>query len=218
MKKTKLSVFIADDHPIFRRGLCEVIEEEDDLNLAGQASAGDEALKSILETRPAIAILDVNMPGMSGLEVARQVLRKLTATKVVLLTMHEDEDLFNEAINSGVSAYVLKENAVEDLVHAIRAVANGKTFISPSVSGYLLRRGQHREELRKEKPGLEMLTETEKRVLKLIAEDKTSKEIADLLGISVRTVETHRQHISSKLNLSGTHSLVKFAFSNKSKL
>ena len=218
MKNRKLSIYIADDHPIFRRGLCEVIEEEMDLRLVGQASAGDEALAQILKLKPDIAILDINMPAMSGLEVTRALVDKRSSTKVILLTMHGDEDLFNEAIDIGVIAYVLKENAVEDLVNAIRSVARGRTFISPSVSDFLLRRGQRNSQLRQEKPGLEMLTPAETRILKLIADDRTSKEIADLIGISVRTVESHRQNISAKLNLSGSHSLVKFAFSNRSKL
>ena len=218
MKEKRLTLFIADDHPIFRRGLCEVIAEAEDLRIIGQASAGDEALKRILELRPAIAILDINMPGMNGLEVARAVLGKQPATKIILLTMHEEEDLLNAAIDAGILAYVLKDNAVDDLVNAIHAVAHSNSFISPSISGYLLRRDRQKRQLREEKPGLELLTPTERRILQSIAEDKTSKEIADRLNISVRTVETHRQNISNKLNLSGTHSLVKFAFHHKSKL
>lgn len=218
MKEKRLTLFIADDHPIFRRGLCEVIAEAEDLRLIGQASTGDEALKRILELRPGMAILDVNMPGMNGLEVAREVLGKLPATKIILLTLHEEEDLLDAAIDAGILAYVLKDHAVDELVNAIHAVVRGKRFISQSISGHLLRRDQQKRQLRDEKPGLELLTSTERRILKSIADDNTSKEIADLLGISVRTVETHRQNISNKLNLSGTHSLVKFAFQHKSKL
>lgn len=218
MSSENLSIFIADDHPIFRKGLCEVIEEEPHLQLIDQASTGTEALQLISGKQPDIAILDVNMPGMTGLEVARQLVADGCPSRIILLTMHEDEDLFNEAIDIGVLAYVLKENAIEDLVNAIRSVSRGRTFISPSVSDYLLRRGQRKQELKAEKSGLDKLTPSEKRILKLIAEDTTSKEIADKLGISVRTVETHRQNISSKLDLSGTHSLLKFAFHNRSHL
>ena len=213
-----LSVFIADDHPIFRKGLCEVIGEEDDLNLVGEASDGAEALQGITELKPQIAILDVNMPKMSGLQVGRQLVEQQPQTGVILLTMHEDEDLFNAAIDSGIRAYVLKENAVEDLVNAVHQVWAGNTFISPSISGYLVRRNQQKQELRREKPGLNDLTPAEKRILKIIAEDKTSKEIAEMLKLSVRTVETHRQNISNKLGLTGAHSLVKFAFKNKTKI
>ncbi len=213
-----ISVFTADDHPIFRRGLFDILGEEDDLRLLGQASAGDEALKQILSLQPDIAILDMDMPGMSGLDVARALEPRKIRTRIILLTMHEDETLFNEAINLGVLGYVLKENAVDDVVTAIRAAAEGRTFISPSVSDFLLRRNREKTELRQQKPGLEQLTPAERRILKQIAEDKTSKEIADALGISARTVETHRQNISNKLGLSGSHSLLKFAFHNKSHL
>ncbi len=211
-------MFIADDHPIFRRGLCDVIACEEDLCLVGQATNGEQALLEIRRLQPAVAVLDVNMPGLSGLETGRRLAAEQAATQVVLLTMHEDEELFNSAMDAGFRAYLLKENAVEDLVGAIHAVADGQTFISPSVSGYLLRRSQSRQKLLAEKPGLDLLTWTERRILRLISDDNTSKEIAAALGISVRTVETHRQNMSHKLHLSGVHSLVKFAFNNKSRL
>ena len=165
-----------------------------------------------------MAILDIHMPRLSGLQVTRSLWERQSPVKIILLTMHEDEDLFNEAMNLGVSAYVLKENAAGDLLNAMRCVANGKTFVSPSMAGLLLRRSQQSADLRREKAGLELLTATERRVLKLIAEDKTTKEIATTLGISARTVDTHRQNISHKLHLSGSHSLLKFAYDNKSKL
>ena len=126
--------------------------------------------------------------------------------------------MLNAALNLGISAYVLKENAVEDLISAVRSVADGKTFISASLSGLLLRRRVQADALRREKPGLDSLTPTERRILKLIADDKTSKEIAEVLSCAVRTVETHRQNMSQKLGLSGSHSLLKFAYDNKSTL
>lgn len=218
MRKKHITLFIADDHPIFRRGLCEVIEGEEDLKLVGQAAAGEEALLAIRKLRPAVAILDVNMPGLSGLEVGRTLLREKSVTKVILLTMHDHEDIFNTAIDAGIPAYLLKENAVEDLVRAVHVVVQGEMFLSSALSGHLVRRDRQKRELREQKPGLELLTPTEKRILKTIAEDKTSKEIADVLKISVRTVETHRQNISNKLNLSGSHSLVKFAFHHQARL
>ena len=158
------------------------------------------------------------MPKLSGLQVIRSLWEQRSPVKIILLTMHEDEDLFNEAMNLGVSAYVLKESAVADLLSAISCVAAGKTFVSPSLADLLLRRGAASASLRREKPGLELLTATESRILKFIAEDKTTKEIAEALGISTRTVDTHRQNISHKLNLSGSHSLLKFAYDNKSRL
>lgn len=214
----KLRILIADDHPIFRRGLCDVIAGDGDLQLVGQAGDGAEALRLIGELQPDVAILDEQMPRLTGLQVARQVAEQGSSPKVVLLTMIEDEDLLSEALNIGIPAYVLKENAVEDLVKAIRTVASGRRFISASLSDFLVRHRADSEKLRQQKPGLESLTPTEYAVLKLVARDRTTKEIADQLGCAVRTVETHRQNISSKLGLSGSHSLLKFAYDNKSRL
>jgi DNA-binding NarL/FixJ family response regulator len=210
-----LNIFIADDHPIFRRGLCEVIEGDPQMQLAGQAADGEEALRQIRELRPAVAVLDVQMPKLNGLQVARILAGESSAAKLILLTMHEDAELFYEAMDLGLRAYVLKESAAEDLLQAIRCVAEGRTFISPTISGLLLRRHDRGESLRQEKPGLNRLTPTEQRILNKIAHDSTSKEIADRMNISVRTVDTHRQNISAKLKLNGTHSLLKFAYDNK---
>lgn len=215
---TQLKILIADDHPIFRRGLCDVIQADVGLRLVGQASNGEEALKLVDELRPDIAILDIHMPKLTGLQAARKLVENKSGVKIVLLTMHEDEDLLSKALNLGIQAYVLKENAVEDLIAAVRSVADSKTFISASLSGLLLRRRAHADALRREKPGIDSLTPTERRILKLIADDKTSKEIAEVLTCAVRTVETHRQNMSQKLGLSGSHSLLKFAYDNKSSL
>ena len=214
----QLRILIADDHPIFRRGLCDVIETDAGLQLVGQAGDGESALSLVEERRPDIVIFDVHMPKLTGLQAARKLIEKKSATRIILLTMHEDEDLLNEALQLGVHAYVLKENAVEELIQAVRAVADGKAFVSATLSGLLLRRRERNEALRREKPGLDSLTPSERRILRLIAEDKTSKEIADALGCAVRTVETHRQNMSTKLGLSGSHSLLKFAFDNKASL
>ncbi len=213
-----ISVLIADDHPIFRKGLCEVIENAASLRLVGQAANGEDALRWAVELQPDVAILDINMPKLSGLQVARTLIERHLATKLVLLTMHQDEDLLDEAMALGVSAYVLKESAVEDLLSAVQAVVAGRTFISPTIAALLMKRRKLGEELRREKPGLDMLTPSERRILRLIAEDRTTKEIADALGVSPRTVETHRQNMSHKLHLSGSHSLLKFAFDNKANL
>ena len=213
-----LKILIADDHPIFRRGLCDVIQTDAGLHLVGQACNGEEALKLIDELRPDIAIFDVHMPKLSGLQAARKLIGQESPVKLVLLTMHEDEDLLNQALDLGIQAYVLKENAAEDLLSAVRSVSGGGTFISASLSGLLVRRRAQADALRREKPGLDSLTPTERRILRLIADDKTSKEIAEVLSCAVRTVETHRQNMSLKLVLSGSHSLLKFAYDNKSRL
>jgi DNA-binding NarL/FixJ family response regulator len=176
------------------------------------------ALRKIQELKPQAAVLDLDMPQQNGLQVAKKVLDLKLPVAVVILTMHKEERVFNEAINAGILGFVLKENAASELLGCIHAVVAGQPFISPSLSSFLLNRNAHAKDLLKEKPELETLTPAERRILKLIAEDLTSKEIADRLGISFHTVENHRAKICERLNLRGSHSLLKFAFDNKSRL
>lgn len=213
-----ITVLIADDHPIFRKGLLEVLSEDSSIKVLGEAADGASGFQKIRELKPQAAVLDLDMPGMNGLEVARKISDLKLPVALIMLTMHKEQRLFNEAMDVGVLGFVLKENAANDLLSCIRAVVNGQPFISPSLSGFLLNRNARAQELRKEKPELETLTAAERRILKLIAQNLTSKEIAEQLGISFHTVENHRAKICERLNLRGSHSLLKFAFDNKSKL
>ena len=219
MHSTRLiTILIADDHPIFRRGLCDTIAQDSALRVIAEAADGDEAWRLLQELQPTIAVLDIHMPGRSGIELSRQVLQRRLPVELVMLTMDSEEGLLNEALNLGVKGYLLKESAVTDLLQAIHRVADGGCYISPTLSGALVRRNAAWEALREEKAGLSGLTPTERQILRLIAEDNTSKEIADLLQCSVRTIETHRNNISHKLRLSGSHSLLRFAFDHKAQL
>jgi two-component system, NarL family, response regulator DegU len=173
--KSPINLVIADDHPIFRKGLCEVIAGDPSLRLLSEAADGEEALLLVGQLSPDLVILDINMPRMSGLQVARALAPRRPRLRVILLTMHEDEDLFNEAMDIGVDGYVLKENAVADLINAIRSVAEGNIFVSSSLTGLLLRRRTQSSELKQENPGVELLTPTERRILKLITQDQTTK-------------------------------------------
>jgi DNA-binding NarL/FixJ family response regulator len=213
-----ITVLIADDHPIFRRGLCEVIAGDPGLNLVAEAGDGDQALDLIQARHPAVAVLDIHMPKRSGVRVARDLRDLRWPGALIFLTMDNEEGLLNEALNLGVLGYLLKENAVAELLAAIHSVAAGKSYVCQALSPSLLRRRAAAEVLRAQAPGLDRLTPAERQVLKLIAEDRTSKEIARFLGCSVRTIETHRLNISRKLELSGTHSLLRFAFNHKSEL
>jgi DNA-binding NarL/FixJ family response regulator len=213
-----ITVLIADDHPIFRKGLLEVLSEDPAIKVVGEAADGLSGLQKIRELKPQAAVLDLDMPGMNGLEVAQKISDLKLPVALIMLTMHKEERLFKEAMDVGVLGFVLKENAANDLLNCIRAVVDGQPFISPSLSGFLLSRNSRAQDLRKEKPELETLTASERRILKLIAQNLTSKEIADQLGISHHTVENHRAKICERLNLRGSHSLLKFAFDNKSKL
>lgn len=209
---------IADDHPIFRRGLREVIEGDGGLSVVGEAGDGEAALRLAEEKRPAVAVLDIDMPRMSGFELVGEFGRRHLPVAVVFLSMHKDESMFNEALRLGVRGYVLKDSAATDIVAGFRAVAAGQHFISPALSTYLVKRGDRLSALAREQPGLGALTPAERRVLKLIADNKTSREIAAELFVSHRTVENHRTNICQKLGLRGSHSLLKFALEHKSEL
>ena len=214
----RTKVLIVDDHPLFRSGLRSLIQSSARLELIGEAGDGEAALKFILEKKPDVAVLDVNLPGLSGLEVAHKLQGKKNTTRLIILTMHKEEEMINRALDFGVHGFVLKENAVEDILDAIAAVAKGESYLSPSVSGFLIKRYNRAEALTKKTPGLDDLTKAERRILKLVADKKTSKDIAAELFISPRTVEAHRANISDKLELSGSHSLLQFALENRSAL
>jgi DNA-binding NarL/FixJ family response regulator len=216
--KNQIKILIADDHPVVRQGLRDAIKSDPTLELLPDASDGEQALRSIQELRPAIAILDIHMPGRSGLDIARALAARRLPVQVIMLTMYDDEEMFNEALSLGVKGYLLKDSAITEILSAIRAVAGGKTFISPSLSDHLLHRHDRSKALAKQKPGLDALSPTERHILQWIAQDRTTKEIAEVLGISARTVDTHRQNICHKLELHGTHSLLKFAYDHKSEL
>ncbi len=214
----RIKVLIVDDHPLFRNGLRSVIAASARFDLIGEAADGEAALKFILEKKPDVAVLDVNLPGLTGLEVARKLQGKKISTRLIILTMHKEEEMINRALDFGVNGFVLKENAVEDILEAIVTVAKGESYLSPSVSGFLIRRRHRAEALAAKKPGLEDLTRAERRILKLVADKKTSKEIAAELFISPRTVEAHRANICVKLELTGSNSLLQFALENRSSL
>ena len=216
--ENQIKIVIADDHSIVRQGLRQMLDAEKNFAVVGVAKNGEEVLKLIAENQPDVAVLDIDMPEMGGFEVVRKMDGQKIKTKIVFLTMHSEEEIFQTALDLKAEGYVLKDDATSDIVAAVKSVAAGKPFISPSLSALLLNRRRRAKELKKDKPELEQLTPTERRVLQLIAEDKTSKEIGRELFISHRTVDTHRLNISRKLNLHGNLALVKFAITNKSQL
>ena len=207
---------MADDHPIVRQGLRRMIEADKNLLIVAEAGNGQTALELIENHQPNVAVLDIDMPEMDGFEVVRQLRRKKINIEIVFLTMHHEEELFQAAMDLGVKGYVLKDSAISDIVTAIKSVAKGRPFLSLALTALLLNRRRRTVELEQEKPGLHLLTLTEKRILKFIAENKTSKEIGEELFVSYRTIESHRANISRKLDLHGSLALVKFAAIHKS--
>jgi len=209
---------IVDDHPLFRQGLRQAIVGDSRFEVIGEAEDGQTALDRISQLRPEVAVLDVSLPGLNGLEVAAALRAKKSKVNLVILTMLKDEQAFNRALNLGIHGYVLKENAADEILNCIAAVSRNEAYVSPSLTDFLLRRRSRAESLASHKPGLDDLTVAEKRILKRVAVGKTNKEIAGELFISPRTVETHRANICEKLELTGTNRLLQFALENRDAL
>lgn len=211
----EVTILIADDHPIVRSGLRMVFDGKPKFKVIHEAENGDIALQLIRQSKPDVAILDVEMPVMDGFTVAKSVLEESIPVHLIFMTMHKDEQTFNKAMDSGINGYVLKENAVADIVSAVESVIEGKHYISPSLSDYLMQRSRPQAPV---SSSVDDLTPAEKNILKLIAEQKTTKTIADELFISPKTVEKHRSNICTKLNLHGAYALLKFAMENKGRV
>ena len=211
-------IIIADDHPIFRRGLCAVVEAEPRLKVVADAADGDTALALICQHEPDVAILDLDMPGQDGFAVTRALTEKGLAVFVIILTMPDSESLFNEALDLGVKGFVLKDSALPEIIDCIKAVTAGRNYISPQLSTYLMSRAGRAATLARTAPGLHDLTPAEHNILGLIAAEKTSRQIADELHISPRTVDRHRENICKKLDLRGSNALIRFALTHKSEL
>jgi DNA-binding NarL/FixJ family response regulator len=213
-----IRIVVADDHPLFRRGVVEAVKQDRSFVIVGEAETVAEAWNAIEQAKPDVAILDIEMNGEQAIAIARRIRDEELAVRVLFLTMHREESIFNEAIDAGAAGYVLKDAAAREIVAAIRAVAAGGSYISPVISSFLMRRAERASALRNEKPALEQLTSSERRILKMISQGKTSKEVADELAISYRTVENHRANICTKLGLSGTNALLRFALEHRSAL
>lgn len=215
---TKTRIAIADDHSIFRKGLRTIIEAEESLLVIAEAANGEEALSNIERLRPDVAILDVDMPKLDGLQVVKELRHRSLPVECILLTIHSEEDVLNEALSLGVKGYVLKDSSSTDIVNAIHALRQGHHYTSPSITTHLINRAGGTKSLGEKTGNVNDLTPTERRILQLIADYLTSKQIADQLCIHYRTVENHRTNISAKLGLHGSHALIKFALKHRQEL
>jgi DNA-binding NarL/FixJ family response regulator len=211
----EITIMIADDHPIVRQGLRQTIEEDAGLRVVAEAGNGSEAVEAVAKNSPVVTILDIDMPVMNGFEAAREIRSKGLKTEIVFLTMHRDEDIFNEAIDLGAKGFVLKDSALTDIIECVKTVATSRHYASHALTSFLMNRTRRSLDLTEKKPSVNDLTPTERRVLKLIGENLTTREIGQQLFVSPRTVEKHRENICEKLNLQGSHSLLKFALSHK---
>ena len=203
-----LQVLLADDHQIVRQGLRSLLERAG-FEVVGEAIDGREAVLLAAEKHPDVAILDLAMPALNGVDAAREMLRNSDSLKVILLTMHTEDPYVLEALRAGVSGYVLKTQAVDELAQAIREVARGAIYLSPDVSRAVV----HAYRSKTEVP-LDPLSPRERQVLQLVAEGKSTKEVAAILGVSVKTAESHRSRIMSKLDIHETATLVRYAIRN----
>jgi len=211
-----ITVVMADDHPVFRKGLAEVLAAEASIRIVGEAADGESALGLVRQLHPRIALLDIELPRASGLTVAEAIQREALPTSVVLLTMYKDAAILRRALELGARGYVLKDSAATDIIACLHMVAEGRAYISAALSSELLDRQAHLPKT--ELASLADLTRAERRVLELIARDHTSASIAQLLGLSPKTVENHRSHICRKLGLHGPQALLRFVLEHKSLL
>lgn len=206
-----MRVLLADDHSIVRRGLKSLIETEPGLRVVAEAGDGLEALRLCAEHRPDIAILDVGMPKLNGIEVAARAQKLEHPPHVIMLSMHADESYILRALAAGARAYLLKDATDEDLLPAVRSVAAGKPFFSPTVTAVLVEDYMRQLQARGLTDSYHLLTDREKEVLQLLAEGRSNKEVATLLDLGVSTVETHRANLMQKLNLHNTAEIVLYA-------
>lgn len=211
------TILIADDHSLVRNGLRQVLETQPSLTVI-EAENGEEAIMLIRIKKPSIALLDIEMPKMTGFDVVQRVHAEGHSVSLVFLTMFKDEQVFNKAMDLGVKGYVLKENTIAEILLCIRTVSEGKYYLSPALSDFLIRRNSKLSAPASDDKGLNLLTPMERNILKLVASMKANQIIANELNISIKTVQNHRNNICNKLGLHGAHALLKFAAENISRL
>ena len=206
-----IRIVLADDHTMVRNGLRLILERQHDFEVIGEASDGREVQRLVEAHKPDVVVMDIGMPGLNGVEAARRIVEDFPATKVAILSMHKDEAYVVRSLKAGVRAYLLKDSAESDLIAAIRSVMDGRSFFSPAIRKVLQEDFMRQLEEREVEDSYDLLTAREREVLQLVAEGKSNKEVANLLNLSLFTVETHRSHILQKLNLHTVPELILYA-------
>jgi DNA-binding NarL/FixJ family response regulator len=210
-KKKKIRILLADDHNIMRRGLRLLLERQPEFEVVGEAADGRQAVEAVEATKPDVAVLDIAMPNMSGIEAAQRVRALLPQAAIIILSMHSDEGYVLRALKAGAKGYLLKDSAENDLIEAIKAVSEGKAFFSPEISKILVEDYVRDMRKRGAEDSYELLTSREREILQLLAEGKSNKDIATSLNLSLYTVETHRRNLQDKLNLHSVAELILYA-------
>jgi len=205
-----VQIIIADDHKLMREGLSSLLGQQGDIVVVGQANNGREAVQLTERLDPDVVVMDVSMPDLNGIDATRHIISRRPKTKVIALSMHSDRQFVAEMFRAGVSGYLLKDSAFEELASAIRTVAKDQTYIAPKITGFSLA-GYTRVNAGNQPLVFPRLSDREREVLQMIAEGKATKEIAAELGLSAKTVETHRQHLMDKLDIYSVAELTKFA-------
>lgn len=207
----KIRILLADDHTVMRAGLRLLLERQPDMAVVAEADDGRQTVDLADTHTPDVVVMDIAMPNLNGIETTRQIVNKHPKTSVVILSMHSDESYVMRALKAGARAYLLKDSAEADLIRAIRAVRDGKSFFSPAVSKLLLEDYVRQLQERGEEDSYELLTTREREILQLLAEGKSNKDVANLLNLSLYTAETHRAHILQKLGLHTVPDLILYA-------
>jgi two-component system response regulator NreC len=208
---TKVRIVVADDHTLIRRGIVGLLDAQPDMTVVGEAGTTREALERVAELRPEVVLMDITMPDGTGIEAAREIKARFPGIPVLILTVHDREDYLFQALRAGAAGYILKGADVQDLLTAVRTVQRGDVYLYPSLTKKLLGDFVRRAEAGEDNASFDNLSEREREVLRLIAQGKTSPEIARILSLSPHTVQTHRDHIMEKLNLHRKAELIKYA-------
>ncbi len=207
----QIRILLADDHTVMRSGLRLLLERQPNLLVVGEAADGRQAVELAASEKPDVVVMDIAMPHLNGVEAARQIVNRAPLTAVVILSMHSDESYVIRSLKAGARAYLLKDSAESDLISAIHAITEGKSFFSPLVRRILKEDYMHQLAEMGAEDTYELLTTREREVLQLVAEGKSNKEVANLLNLSLYTVETHRTHILQKLNIHSVPELILYA-------